>query len=123
MSVTRTDRVFDAERTIGRLLIAMTYVSVALMVVGVILMFAHGISPLDQGPTLDPAELFAQITSLQPAGFLWLGLLIVIAAPIARVVLAAIAYARDHDRTMVMVSIAILVVLAVAVAVAVAGGQ
>jgi uncharacterized membrane protein len=116
-------RVFDAERTIGRLLIAMTYVSVALMTVGVVLMFANGISPLDQGPALDPANLLAEITSLQPGGFLWLGLLIVIAAPIARVVLAAIAYARDHDRTMVMVSIAILVVLAVAVAVAVAGGE
>jgi uncharacterized membrane protein len=62
------------------------------------------------------------LTSLQPAGFLWLGLLIVIAAPIARVVLAAIAYARDRDRTMVLISIAILVVLAIAVALAVSGG-
>jgi uncharacterized membrane protein len=115
-------RVFDAERTIGRLLIAMTYVSVALMAIGVVLMFSQGISPLDQGPPLDPAGLLGEVTSLQPAGFLWLGLLIVIAAPIARVVLAAIAYAREHDRTMVAVSIAILVVLAVAVAVAVSGG-
>jgi len=123
MSVTTTRRVFDAERTIGRTLIAMTYVSVALMAVGVLLMFAHGISPLDPGPPLDPTELLSEITSLQPSGFLWLGLLIVIAAPIARVVLAAIAYARDRDRTMVIVSVAILVVLAVAVAVAVAGGE
>ena len=123
MSATRSGRVFDAERTIGRMLIAMTYVSVALMAVGVVLMFAHGISPLDPGPPLDPANLVSELTSLQPGGFLWLGLLIVIAAPIARVVLAAVAYARDNDRTMVMVSIAILAVLAVAVAVAVAGGQ
>jgi uncharacterized membrane protein len=123
MSAATTGRVFDAERTIGRLLIAMTYVSVALMAVGLVLMFGQGISPLDSGPPLDPADLVAQLTGLQPAGYLWLGLLIVIAAPIARVVLAATAYARDRDRTMVMVSIAILVVLAVAVAVAVAGGQ
>jgi uncharacterized membrane protein len=116
-------RVFDAERTIGRLLIGMTYVSVALMAVGVVLMFAKGISPLDPGPPLDPTQLVAQVTSLQPAGFLWLGLLIVIAAPIVRVVLAARAYARDNDRTMVLVSIAILIVLAIAVAVAVAGGE
>ena len=123
MSTTTSGRVFDAERTIGRLLIAMTYVSVALMGVGVVLMLADGISPLDQGPPLDPAEIVAEIIALEPAGFLWLGLLIVIAAPIARVVLAAIAYARDHDRTMVAVSVAILAVLAVAVAVAVTGGE
>jgi uncharacterized membrane protein len=122
MSGAPTDRVFDAERTIGRLLIAMTYVSVVLMTIGLVLMFGKGISPLDQGPPLDPAELGAELTSLQPAGFLWLGLLIVIAAPIARVVLAAIAYARDRDRTMVLISIAILVVLAIAVALAVSGG-
>jgi len=123
LSATTSGRLFDAERTIGRLLIAMTYVSVALMGVGVVLMFANGISPLDAGPPLDPGDLGAEILGLQPAGFLWLGLLIVIAAPIARVVLAAIAYARDRDRTMVLVSIAILAVLAVAVAVAVTGGE
>jgi uncharacterized membrane protein len=123
LSATTSARVFDAERTIGRLLIALTYVSVALMGIGVVLMLANGISPLDQGPPLVPADIVPEILALQPAGFLWLGLLIVIAAPIARVVLAAIAYARDRDRTMVLVSIAILAVLAVAVALAVTGGE
>jgi uncharacterized membrane protein len=123
LSTTTSARAFDAERTIGRLLIAMTYVSVALMGVGVVLMLANGISPLDAGPPLDPADIVSELVALQPAGFLWLGLLIVIAAPIARVVVAAIAYARDRDRTMVFVSIAILAVLGVAVAVAVAGGE
>ena len=123
MSAAGHARSFDAERTIGRLLIAMTYVSVSLMAVGVVLMLVNGISPLDQSPSFDPTALVPGLLALEPAAFLWLGLVVVIAAPIARVVLAAVAYARDRDRTMVAVSIAILVVLAVAVAIAVTGAE
>lgn len=123
MSTAPHTRTFDAERTIGRLLIAMTYVSVTLMGVGVVLMLANGISPLDPSPSFDPTKLVSQLLALEPAAFLWLGLVIVIAAPIARVVLAGIAYGRDNDRMMVAVSLAILVVLAVAVAIAVSGAE
>src|SRR4029079_14100807 len=76
--------VYAAERTIGRLLIAVTYVSVGLLAVGFALMIANGISPLDAGPPLDIATLGAQLVALDPAGFLWLGLLAVIAAPVGR---------------------------------------
>ena len=121
MTVSGHPRSFDAERTIGRLLIGMTYVSVALLTVGVVLMLINGISPLDQSPSFDPADLLSQLAALEPVAYLWLGLVIVVAAPIARVVLAAIAYARDRDRTMVAVSVAILIVIAVAVTIAVTG--
>ena len=108
-------RALAAERVIGRLLISVTYVSVGLLAVGVMLMVADGISPTSGGPPLDLRTLGAQLVALEPAAFLWLGVLTVIAAPIGRVIVAAVAYARESDRLMLAVSIAILVVIAVGV--------
>lgn len=110
-----TARTVAAERVSGRLLIAITYVSVVLLLIGVALMVKDGISPLDGGPGLDLASLGATLAALGPAGFLWLGLLVVIAAPICRVIVAGIAYARDADWLMVGISVAILLVIAVGV--------
>jgi uncharacterized membrane protein len=104
-----------AESLIGRLLIGVTYVSVGLLAIGVALMVADAISPLAGGPSLDLATLGAQVVAGEPAGFLWLGLLAVIAAPIGRVVAAAIAYARDGDSMMVAIALATLVVIAIGV--------
>jgi uncharacterized membrane protein len=104
-----------AERLIGRLLIAATFVSVALLVVGVVLMIAGAIDPRSGGPRLDLVALGSQLATLEPAGFLWLGLVAVIAAPIGRVIVAALAYARDGDRLMVGVSLAILLVIAIGI--------
>jgi uncharacterized membrane protein len=114
-ATTRASRAFAAEALIGRLLIAVTYVAVGLLAIGLVLMIADGISPLSGGPPLDLATLGTQLVALDPAGFLWLGLMAVIAAPIGRVIVAAIAYARDADWVMVTVSIAILVVIAIGV--------
>ena len=108
-------RALAAERLIGRLLIAVTYVSVGLLAIGVVLMVADSISPTSGGPPLDLATLGAQLVALEPAAFLWLGMLAVIAAPIGRVIVAAVAYARESDWLMLGVSIAILVVIAVGV--------
>ena len=113
-------RAYAAERTIGRLLIGITYISVGLLAIGFALMIADGISPLDPGPPLDIPALAAQLVAFEPAGYLWLGLLAVIAAPIARVLVAAVAYALDADWTMVLISIAILAVIAVGVGIAAA---
>jgi len=110
-----TSRTRAAERLSGRLLIGITYVSVVLLLIGVALMIRNGISPLDGGPGLDLAGLGATLAALEPAGFLWLGLLVVIAAPICRVIVAGIAYAGDADWLMVGISVAILVVIAVGI--------
>jgi uncharacterized membrane protein len=112
----------DFESTIGRLLIGLTYVATALLLVGVLLMLASGISPLSGGPRLDVASLPIDLATLTPSGFLWLGLLAVIAIPISRVAVAAIAFARAGERGMVGVAIAILAVLAIAIGSAVLGG-
>ena len=114
----RVVRPLAAERLIGRMLIALTYLSVALLTVGVGLLLAAGISPLAGGPSLDLTTLGAEVAALGPAGYLWLGLLAVIATPICRVLMAAVAYARDGDWAMVGVAAAILAVIIVAIATA-----
>ncbi len=106
------------ERRIGQLLIAVTYLSVVLLIVGVALMLAAGISPVSGGPGLDLGAIGSQVVALGPAGFLWLGLLAVIAAPISRVALAAVAYARSGDWQMVAVAAAILAIIALGIATA-----
>ncbi len=105
-----------AERTAGRLLIGITYIAVGLLAIGSVLLIVDGISPLSGGPGLDVRALGSQLLALDPAGYLWLGLLAVIAGPIGRVIVAAVAYARDGDRLMLGVSIAILLVIAIGVA-------
>jgi uncharacterized membrane protein len=116
----RPTRAFAAERVSGRLLIGFTYVSVGLLVIGVLLMVANGISPLAPSPTFDPATLVASLVALEPDAFLWLGLVAVIAAPIGRVIVAGVAYAADADWLMVGISIAILLVIGIGVGTAIA---
>ncbi|HEX6869032.1 MAG TPA: DUF1634 domain-containing protein [Candidatus Limnocylindrales bacterium] len=118
--VSRQQAAREFERVIGRLLIVLTYVSVALLVIGVLLMVATGVSPLDGGPGFDPTELVAQVLALSPVGFLWLGLIAVIATPISRVVGAAIGFGRAGDRLLVAVAVGILIVIAVGVVTALA---
>ena len=100
------------ERQIGRLIVRITYLAVALLGVGVVSMVATGVSPLDAVPTLDAAGLIAAIGGLRPEGVIWLGLMAVIATPIIRVLAAALAYARGAEWRMVAISIAILAVIA-----------
>jgi uncharacterized membrane protein len=105
----------DFEWAIGRLLIAMTYVAVALLIVGVVLMLAAGTSPLSAGPAFHLADVVPDILALRPEGFIWLGLLVVVSTPIVRVVVAGFGYGRDREWPMVGVAIGILVVIAVAI--------
>lgn len=107
--------VVRAEELIGQLLIGFTNVSVVLLLLGVGLLTAAGISPMAGGPGLDVGRLPADLLRLDPNAFLWLGLLAILVAPIARVALALIAYGRDRDWLMVAVSVAILVVIMAAV--------
>ncbi len=113
----RRGREFD--RFIGRLLIGVTYFAVALLLVGVVLLFANGIPPLAGGPPLDLANLVRDLAALSPAAFLWLGILAVIATPLSRVIAAAVAFARLGDRWMIGVAVAILAVIALSIATAV----
>jgi uncharacterized membrane protein len=110
----------DLDTAIARLITAGTYLSVALLAIGVALMAAAGISPLSGGPAFDPGSLPADVAALRPEGFLWLGLIAAIATPSARVAASLIGYLRRGERAMAGVSLLILGVIALSVLVATA---
>ena len=106
------------EHSIARLLTVGTYLSIALLAIGFVLMLARGISPLDTAPAFDLRAIPAHIAALDPIGFLWLGLVVVVATPSARVAAALLGYARTGDRRMALVAVCILVVIGLSVALA-----
>ncbi len=99
-----------------------TYASVALIGVGSVLLLAAGGSPTQGGPPLDLGRLPADIAGLRPEGFLWLGIVGVIATPALRVARAMLGFARRGERRMVGVSVLVLAVIAVGVIVGVMSG-
>jgi uncharacterized membrane protein len=108
----------DLDRSIARLLTFGTYVSVALLAAGVALMFVQGISPLAGGPPFRPELIVDDLVHGRPAGFMWLGLVAVIATPTARVIAALIGFIRRGERTMAIVAVLILGVIALSVGLA-----
>ena len=106
------------ERTIARLLTIGTYIAIALLAVGLLLLLASGVGPLSGGPAFDPGRLVADLGGLRADAFIWLGLLVVVATPSARVVASLIGYGRRGERAMVLVSSLILIVIAASVALA-----
>ncbi len=109
------------ERRLGRLLIAVTYLAVTLLMLGVVLLLLAQVSPLAGGPPLDPGGLVRDVLALDPAGFLWLGLLAVIATPVSRVLGASVGFLRRGEPLMAAIAFAILVVIGVGVGVALVG--
>ena len=107
----------DLDRLVGRLLTIGTYGSITLLAIGSVLMFAARIDPLAGAPSLEPGLIVDDITHLRPAGFMWLGLLTLLATPILRVVVSFAGFAARGERTMAIVAILILLVLAVSVVV------
>ena len=108
----------NLERSIARLLTIGTYASVALLLIGVVLMLATGTAPRSVGPAFDLTKLVPDLLALRPAGYIWLGLVAVVATPAARVFAALIGYARRGDRTMAIVAALIIVVIGLSVALA-----
>jgi uncharacterized membrane protein len=105
----------DLEPILARVLQVGTYASIALVLVGTILLLAAGISPLAASPALQVDRLVPDILAARPAGFLWLGILGICATPALRVVSALIGFWRRGERRMVAVAFLILVVVAAGV--------
>ena len=100
---------------IARLLSTGTYIAVSLLAVGLAAMLLGGISPYAPSPALDPSLLVSELLAGHAVGFLWLGLIAVIATPTARVLLALVGFARAREWEMVVVAAAILGVITLSV--------
>lgn len=103
------------EASLAHVLQIGSYASIALVTAGVLLLAAGGVSPLDPGPALDLGRIPSDLLAGRPAGFLWLGIISVVATPGLRVALALVGFARRGERLMVLVAALILVVVAVGV--------
>jgi uncharacterized membrane protein len=103
------------DHAIARLLTVGTLVSVALLAVGVVLMMVRFVAPLAGAPPFQPGLILDDLANFRPAGYLWLGLIAVIATPTARVLASLIGFVRGGERSMAGVASLVLVVLLVSV--------
>ena len=108
---------------IARLLSIGTYLGIALLAAGLGLMLLTARSPFDPPLPFNPGRLPGDLGAGRPEGALWLGLLVLIATPSARVAASLIGYRRSGERGMVAVSAAILVVVAAGVLIGVVLGE
>jgi len=99
------------ESSLARVLQAGTYVSIAIIAIGSILLLVEGISPLAGGPAFQPGDLIGDVLAARPAGFLWLGIVVMMATPSLRVIGALIGFWRRGERTMVAVAALVLAVV------------
>lgn len=109
----------DLERALSRVLTVGVYLSVLLLAVGVGAMVIAGRSPLETGfAPFDPGRLPADVAAGRPEVFLWLGLVVAIAAPVGRVAGALVGFAARREASLVAVAAAILAVIATGVVLA-----
>jgi hypothetical protein len=108
----------DIVRAAGTLLGVGTIAVVGLVTVGTLLTLAAGKRPMiDPGPPFDPALLFPNVLALRPEGFLWLGLVLTVMLPAARVLLSLLGFTRVRDLRAAGIALAVLCVLALSVAI------
>jgi uncharacterized membrane protein len=106
----------DVELVIARLLLAGTVAGVGLLAAGVALMIANGVDPESATfPAFDPGTIVADLAAFRPEGYLWAGIVILIATPIVRVGGELVTFAVRGDRAMAMVAVATLGVVALSV--------
>jgi uncharacterized membrane protein len=106
----------DLDRVIARLLTVGALVSVGLLAVGAVLMLASRIQPLAGFPRFDPSLIPADVAQGRPVGYIWLGLILAVLTPGARVLASLFGYIRSGERSMAVVAGLILAVLVVSVA-------
>jgi uncharacterized membrane protein len=110
---TRNEVAWRLEARISRLLVVGTYLAIGLVLVGVVGMLVAGIDPLAVGapPPFDLRQIPADILALRPEGFLWLGLVAVLALPLGRVIVAGLGFLAARDTRLALVSLAVLLVV------------
>lgn len=109
----------QVEEIIGKLLIVGVLLAAVIVAgAGFLYLIKHGSEPphyrIFQG---EPADLrsvrgaFADVLAGHSRGMIQIGLLLLIATPIARVVFSVFAFLREHDRLYVAITLVVLAVL------------
>ena len=104
------------ETTVARLLTLGTRLAIVLVLIGVGIMLAHGVDPLLTAiPPFSIASIPADLLALRAEGFLWSGLLVVMAMPVARVIVSGFGFLAAGDRRLALVSLLVVLVLTASV--------
>jgi uncharacterized membrane protein len=101
------------ETLIGRLMVWGVYAAMALILVGIVLAFLAGYDLLAQGlkDAPAPAAVVDAVLTLQPEGFLWAGIVLLIAIPIGRVVVSGVGFLATGERRFALISLLVLLVV------------
>jgi uncharacterized membrane protein len=107
------------EAIMGRLLqIGVLLASAVVLLGGVLYVQAHSGSPVDYrtfqsepASLRHPADLLRLVATGDGAAIVQLGLLLLIATPVARVVFAVVGFALERDRLYIAISLVVLAVL------------
>jgi uncharacterized membrane protein len=102
------------ERMVNRVLVVGVALAVALMAAGLILGVVDGQGLPSHVVSL--AGLPSLLGELDPAAYLSLGLMVLIATPFVRVGGSIVAFAREHDRRYTLITSVVLVVMCLGVA-------
>ena len=109
----------QVERVMGRLLqVGVALAASIVLIGGVIYLARHGSEPVDLSRFhgeperfRSPSGIIHAVTSLSARGVIQLGLLLLVATPIARVVFSVYAFARQKDRMYVVFTLIVLTTL------------
>ncbi len=105
----------DVERMVSRVLTAGIALSVALMAMGLVLGALAG-DGVSRG-VVALADLPRGLAALDPAAYLSVGLIALIATPFVRVAGSIVAFARERDYRYVLITAIVLAVMCVSVVV------
>jgi uncharacterized membrane protein len=95
---------------ISRVLLAGLLTAITLLVIGVVLVLARPSLPLLHGTSI--ADIPSAVAALEPGGFFDLGLLALVAAPVAGVIALGIGFARRRAWVFCGLSVFVLGILA-----------
>jgi uncharacterized membrane protein len=105
------------ETIAARLLTWGTRIALGLVLVGVGGMAPAGIQPLAGGafPPYSLTAIPGQVLALQPEGFIWAGMTLLVALPLGRVIVSGAGFLAAHDRRLALVSVLVLLVIGLSV--------
>lgn len=109
------------ESLAARLLTWGTRAALALIAAGVAGMLATGTDPIAApSPEFSPRGTLGDLLALRPSGFLWAGLVALIALPVGRVVVSGAGFMAAGDRRLALVSALVAAVIGASVLAALA---
>ena len=109
---TSADTAYRLERIVARLLGVGTWIAIGLVFVGVVGMLLHGVDPLSPGaPVFSLVRIPGDLLALRSEGFLWAGLVTVMALPLGRVLVSGVGFLAAGDRRLALVSACVLLVV------------